>query len=277
MTMLLLTAEAATVFGVTVWVLLRLRARSQRISMTDIAFYEHLTESGRSLAAKGQSGIASPGLRAATVGVAGTARESGVAVGIKLPYSPSAGPAVINDREVEGFERSPLGAVVAAINLASRLAGAELLRVACPEPANRCDGAVLSSARVADKPDIYAEKGLIARHRRSGSAPAGPVIRRETEEIREHTSFLPDLIEISGWQMERYSSGNAVVRYVLTRSGGGGGVVMTAMRVEVNWVDDDWKVVVPAAGNWSEALSTDVDASRFTPFPARSSLPSPAR
>ncbi|MCK9904099.1 hypothetical protein MXD63_29110 [Frankia sp. Cpl3] len=275
--MLLLTAEAATVFGATVWVLLRLRARSQRISMTDIAFYEHLTESGRSLAAKGQGGVAPPELRAATVGVAGTARESGVPVGIKLPYSPSAGPAVINARGVEGFEQSPLGAVVAAINLASRLAGVELLCVACSEAVNRHGEVALSGVRVSDKSDIPYEKGLTARRQRSGSAPAVPMIRRVTEEIREPTSFVPDLIEISGWQMERYSSGNAVVRYVLTRSGGGGGVVTTAMRVEVNWVDDDWKVVVPAAGDWSEALSTDVDTSRFTPFPARSSLPSPAR
>lgn len=277
MTMLLLTAEAATVFGVTVWVLLRLRARSQRISMADIAFYEHLTESSRSLAAKGQGGVVSPGSMATTVGVAGNAREAGVPVGIKLPYSPSAGPAVINDRGVQGFERSPLGAVVAAINLASGLAGVDFLCIACSESAEQCEEVVLSGARVTDKSDIPPETGLAAWRQRPGSVSAVPMIRRETGEIRGHTSFVLDLIEVSGWQMERYSSGNAVVRYVLTRSGGGGGVVTTAMRVEVSWVDDDWKVVVPATGDWSEALKRDVDTSRFTLFSMCSSLPSPAR
>lgn len=274
MTMLLLTAEAGAVFGMAVWFLLRLWTRSREISLADVRLQDCLAVNGQIMAGSSQvrsvgstsglnsinSGVDGPGLTGKVTGNDGLAT-------ICVPRSPSAGPYVVAGGEVRGFARSPLGAVVAAINIALPSVGVEVLTGSRRWSADRRRKVLGAHAAALPERDISPETGVVA----PGPPREGggnPVPSPRSGETRQPTAPHRYRIETIGWEIEHYSSRTAAVRYVLTRSGGGGGVVATTMRVEVNWVDDDWQVVVPPAGDWAEAFSADVDASGFIAFPA---------
>ncbi|WP_018503436.1 hypothetical protein [Parafrankia discariae] len=207
MTLLLLTTEAAVVFGVSTYLLLRTWTRYRAVTMSDVFFYDH-------------------------------------ADGVRLPCSPSAGPRVLGEHAVAGFERSPLGAVLAAINLAHRATGV-----------SGVTGAVGAHG-------VHSAVGAPGGNSGAGGGkgPGG-------------TSWYQ--VQIIGWEVERYSSRKATIRYLLTRAVDGGGAVTTTMRVEVSWVGADWRVVDPPAGDWTRAFSSGDDVSGFSCFPSEFRFPVP--
>ncbi|WP_131831148.1 MULTISPECIES: hypothetical protein [unclassified Frankia] len=299
MTLLLLTAEAGTVFGVTVWVLLRIWARTRDISLADVDFYDPLAETGHPLAGTGQecgTGMIPAAITTTFSEPAGSRRPgstdtaadgSGQVGRIRLPRSPSAGPWVMDENGVAGFARSPLGAVIGAVNIAFQVIGMDGVITTCRRIATQQQGADLRECSM-DEPRRgsghwpAAESGSGTDPRRRGNQ-VNDSDRKEDHgstgrAVGNLTRRTYEQIEITGWKLESYSSGNATVRYVLTRFGGGDDVVSVTMRVEVNWADGDWRVVAPPTGEWFDAFSADGDMSGFILFPAHvTSLSSPRR
>ncbi|OHV23774.1 hypothetical protein BBK14_24130 [Parafrankia soli] len=219
MTLLLLTTEAAVVFGVSTYLLLRTWTRYRAVTMADVFFYDH-------------------------------------ADGARLPCSRSAGPRVLGEHVVAGFERSPLGAVIAAINLAHRATSTVGATGVGGVGGVGSFGGFGGAGGVGGAAGAVGGKPVPG----GGSGPNG-------------TSWYQ--VQIIGWEVERYSSRKAAIRYLLTRSVDGGDAVTTTMRVEVSWVGADWRVVDPPSGDWTHAFCLGDDVSGFSCFPSEFRFPVP--
>ncbi|KDA40862.1 hypothetical protein BMG523Draft_04326 [Frankia sp. BMG5.23] len=159
--------------------------------------------------------------------------------GLRLPRSAAAGPAHLDGFLASGFARSRIGSVLAAINIAYRTAGTLGESVWRPT----IERQVIGDNRTA----------LLAAAQREGRQDMpGPGERIAGSDSR-----------IIGWQLESYSQDTAMVRYLLLLIQAKGQPLLAAVRVEVRWVDDDWKVVAPSGGDWRNAGSQVTDTAGF--------------
>jgi hypothetical protein len=169
--------------------------------------------------------------------------------GVELPSSPAAGPRDTSGGLASGFADTPLGALLAALNIAVRANaqwGPGIYGPTIRDQVTGPDAAALLAGCQAD----YAEASQAA-HITDG-APLGNAYVSE-----------------EAFRWVAYTSGDATVDLVSAGPGSQGVTVRATTRVEVVWYGGDWRVVAPPGGDWGNAAARLSSLSGYTVFPGQ--------
>jgi hypothetical protein len=169
--------------------------------------------------------------------------------GVELPSSPAAGPRDTSGGLASGFTDTPLGALLAALNIAVRANaqwGPDIYGPTIRDQVIGPDAAALLSSCQAD----YAQASQAAHI--TGGAPLGNAY--VTEEAFRWVAWTPS---------------DATVDLVSAGPGSQGTTVQATTRVEVVWSGGDWQVVAPAGGDWGNAAAELSSLSGYTIFPGQ--------
>ena len=201
---------------------------------------------------------AAPGRRPAASAPAGGAQRPQVSLaglrwsgyhGVELPSSLAAGPRDTSGGLASGFTDTPLGALLAALNIAVRANAQWGLGIYGPTIRDQVTGpdadALLSGCQ-AD----YAQASQAAHI--SGGAPLGNAY--VSEETFRWVAWTP---------------ADATVDLVSAGPGSQGTTVQATTRVEVVWSGGDWRVVAPPGGDWGNAATALSSLSGYTIFPGQ--------
>lgn len=169
--------------------------------------------------------------------------------GVELPSSPQAGPRDSAGGLASGYADTPLGALVAAVNIAVRANAQWGPGVFVPVIRSQVTGpdaaALLASCHAA-----YRQAAGAAYV--SGGQPLGRA--DVTEEAFRWVTYAP-----SGATVDLVSAG----------PGGGGRTVRAVTRIQVTWDGADWKVIAPLGGDWASAASVLTSLTGYTLFPGQ--------
>jgi hypothetical protein len=169
--------------------------------------------------------------------------------GVELPSSPVAGPRDTSGGLASGFTDTPLGALLAALNIAVRANPQWGPGVYGPTIRDQVTGpwaAALLSSCQAD----YVQASQAA-HITAG-APLGNAY--VSEEAFRWVSWTPL---------------DATVDLVSAGPGSDGTTAQAATRVEVVWADGDWRVIAPPGGDWGNDAAALSSLSGYTVFPGQ--------
>lgn len=169
--------------------------------------------------------------------------------GVELPSSPSAGPSDTSGGVASGYADTPLGALVAAVNIAVRANaqwGPDIYGPTIRDQVTGPDAGALMSACQAS----YAQASQAAHI--TGGAPLGNAY--VTEEAFRWVAYTPS---------------DAIVDLVSAGPGSQGTTVRATTRVEVSWSGGDWRVVAPPGGDWGNAAASLASLSGYTLFPGQ--------
>jgi len=167
--------------------------------------------------------------------------------GVELPVSPTAGPRHTHGGLVAGFTDSPLGALLAAVNIAVRANPNWGPRIFGPTIRAQVIGSQ-AAALLASCQDSYAQA------RQANGLPAGQ-------------PWAPAHVTEDAFRWEGYTPADAAVDLVSAGPDGQGGAVLAATRIEVRWRDGDWRVVAPPGGDWGNAAVLIPSLSGYTRLP----------
>jgi hypothetical protein len=169
--------------------------------------------------------------------------------GVELPSSTTAGPRDISGGLASGFTDTPLGALLAALNIAVRANaqwGPDIYGPTIRDQVTGPDaGALLSSCQ-----EDYAQASQDAHI--TGGAPLGNAY--VSEEAFRWVDWTPS---------------DATVDLVSAGPGSQGATVQATTRVEVTWSGGDWRVVAPPGGDWGNAAAELSSLSGYTVFPGQ--------
>ena len=169
--------------------------------------------------------------------------------GVELPSSPAAGPRDTSGGLASGFTDTPLGALLAALNIAVRANAQWGLGIYGPTIRDQVTGpdaaALLSSCQAG-----YAQASQAAHI--TGGAPLGNAY--VSEEAFRGVTWTP---------------ADATVDLVSAGPGSQGTTVQATARVEVVWSGGDWRVVAPPGGDWGNAAAGLSSLSGYTVFPGQ--------
>jgi hypothetical protein len=167
--------------------------------------------------------------------------------GVELPVSRTAGPRAVRGGLASGFADTPLGALLAAVNIGVRanaqwgpgIFGPTIRRqVTGPDSA-----ALLAACQVGYAQDSQAE-GIPA------GQPLGPAY--VTEEAFRWLAYTPAA---------------ATVAIVSAGPGSGGVTARAVTRISVRWSAGDWRVIAPPGGDWGNAAAAVTSLAGYTVFP----------
>ena len=193
-------------------------------------------------AAPGASGPQFP-----RVGLAGL-RWSGYH-GVQLPSSPAAGPYHGANGLAWGFADTPLGALLAALNIGVRANAQWGPDVFVPTIGNQVTGPDAAALLASCQAD-YGQASQAAHI--AGGRPLGSA--HVTEEA---------------FRWVAYTSSDATVDLVSAGPGSQGVTVRASTRVEVVWRGGDWRVVAPPGGDWGNAAAQLTSLDGYTVFPGQ--------
>lgn len=156
--------------------------------------------------------------------------------GVQLPVSSAAGPRDLADNLAFGYTDSPLGALMAAINIATRTGGSF--------------GTAIFSTTISRQIVGSNQQALLA------SAQTDAQQHGTTGQPTPGVPLAGSDVALTAFRFEGYTPSDAVVHYV----GSGvdpttGQVVRVDTRIEVRWSGGDWKVVAPPGGDWNNAAT----------------------
>jgi hypothetical protein len=169
--------------------------------------------------------------------------------GVELPVSAQAGPFGTSGGIAAGFAHTPLGALLAAVNIGvranaqwgPRIFGAVIRgQVTGPDAA-----ALLAGCQAAY--DQTAQSGQVA-----GGQPLGTV--HVTEQAFRWITYTPAA---------------AILDLVSAGPGDGGATVRASVQMEVVWDGGDWKVVAPPGGDWGNSAAELSSLAGYTDFPGQ--------
>ena len=169
--------------------------------------------------------------------------------GVELPSSPVAGPRDTSGGLASGFADTPLGALLAALNIAVRANaqwGPDIYGPTIRDQVTGPDAAALLSSCQAD----YAQASQAAHV--TGGAPLGNAYVSE-----------------EAFRWVAYASSDATVDLVSAGPGNQGITVQATTRVQVIWSGGDWLVVAPPGGDWGNAAAELSSLSGYTVFPGQ--------
>jgi hypothetical protein len=167
--------------------------------------------------------------------------------GIELPVSRSAGPHDVRGGLAWGFAHTPLGALLAAVNIGVRANAQWGPDVFTPTIRKQVTGpdaaALLTACRTSYDQAVQAEGG-----------PANQSLGRAyvTEEAFRWVTYTPV---------------SATVDIVSAGPGDQGATVQAVTRIEVQWSGTDWQVIAPPGGDWGNSAAPLTSLTGYTLFP----------
>jgi hypothetical protein len=166
--------------------------------------------------------------------------------GVRLPSSPVAGPRDVSGGLASGYSDAPLGALLAALNIAVRANaqwGPGIFGPTIRDQVTGPDAAVL----LAGCQSAYAQAAQFGSV--TGGAPLGDAF--VTEEAFRWVSYTP---------------AGATVDLVSAGPGSEGVTVRAVTQVQVTWNGGDWKVIAPPGGDWGDSAAPLASLSGYTMF-----------
>jgi hypothetical protein len=167
--------------------------------------------------------------------------------GVELPVSAQAGPYDTSGGVATGFAHTPLGALLAAVNVGVRANAQWGPRIFTTVIRGQVTGpdaaALLASCQAAY--DQAAQSGQVA-----GGQPLGTV--HVTEQAFRWITYTPAA---------------AILDLVSAAPGDGGATVRASVQMEVVWDGGDWKVVAPPGGDWGNSAAALSSLAGYTAFP----------
>ena len=169
--------------------------------------------------------------------------------GIELPFSVQAGPHDTRGGLAAGFAHSPLGALLAAVNIGVRANAQWGPAIFGPEIRGHVTGAG-AAALLAGCQAAYAQASQSDGV--SGGRPLGDV----------------DVAE-EAFRWVAYTPASAVIDLVSAGPGSQGTTVRASTRLQVLWDRTDWVLVAPPGGSWPASASVLSSLAGYTVFPGQ--------
>ncbi len=167
--------------------------------------------------------------------------------GVELPFSAQAGPRDTSGGLAAGFAHSPLGALLAAINIAVRANAQWGPWIFTAVIRNQVTGPD-ATALLADCLSAYGQASRSAGV--TGGQPLGNA--DVAEEAFRWVAYTPDA---------------AVIDLVSAGPGSQGATVRATIELEVVWDGGDWKVIAPPGGDWGNSAAELSSLTGYTLFP----------
>jgi len=169
--------------------------------------------------------------------------------GVELPVSAQAGPRELSGGRAAGFARTPLGALLAAVNIAVRANAQWGPRIFTPVIRGQVTGpdaaALLAGCQAAY--DQAAQAAGV-----TGGQPLGTV--QVTEQAFRWVTWTPAA---------------AIIELVSAGPGPQDTTVRASTQIQAVWAGGDWKVIAPPGGNWGNSATTLSSLSGYTLFPGQ--------
>jgi hypothetical protein len=169
--------------------------------------------------------------------------------GVRLPSSPTAGPRDASGGLASGYADTPLGALLAALNIAVRANAQWGPGIFGPTIRDQVTGPA-AAALLADCQSAYSQASQAARISRG--EPLGDAF--VTEEAFRWVDWTP---------------ADATVYLVSAGPGSQGATIRASTRVQVVWSGGDWRVVAPPGGDWGNAAARLTSLAGYTVFPGQ--------
>jgi len=169
--------------------------------------------------------------------------------GVELPVSAQAGPYDTSGGTAAGFAHSPLGALLAAVNIGVRANaqwGPRIFTTVIRGQVTGPDAAALLAGCQAAY-DQAAQSGQI-----TGGQPLGTV----------------DVTE-QAFRWITYTPAAAILDLVSAGPGANGATVRASVQMDVVWDGGDWKVVAPPGGDWGNSAAELSSLAGYTVFPGQ--------
>jgi hypothetical protein len=166
--------------------------------------------------------------------------------GVELPSSPDAGPRDTGGGLASGYSDTPLGALLAALNIAVRANAQWGPGIFGPTIRHQVTG-----------PDAAA---LLAGCQSAYSQAA------KTEQITGGQSLGDVSVTEEAFRWVFYTPADATVDLVSAGPGSQGGTVRAVSQVQVTWDGADWKVIAPPGGDWGNSAVPLGSLSGYTIF-----------
>jgi len=167
--------------------------------------------------------------------------------GVELPVSRFAGPRDVRHGLASGFADSPLGALLAAVNIGVRANAQWGPGIFGPTIRNQVTGpgtAALLSACTASYDQASRASGM----------PAGQPLGR---------AYVAE----EAFRWVAYTPAGATVDIVSAGPGTDGVTVRAVTRIEVAWSGRDWRVIAPPGGDWGNSAAPLTSLSGYTILP----------
>ena len=169
--------------------------------------------------------------------------------GVELPVSAQAGPYDTSGGMAAGFARTPLGALLAAVNIGVRANaqwGPRIFTAVIRGQVTGPDAAALLAGCQAAY-DQAAQSGGV-----TGGQPLGTV----------------DVSE-QAFRWITYTPAAAILDLVSAGPGASGATVRASVQMEAVWDGGDWKVVAPPGGDWGNSAAGLSSLAGYTVFPGQ--------
>ena len=169
--------------------------------------------------------------------------------GVELPVSAQAGPYDTSGGVAAGFAHTPLGALLAAVNIGVRANaqwGPRIFATVIRGQVTGPDAAALLAGCQAAY-DQAAQSGGV-----TGGQPLGTV----------------DVTE-QAFRWITYTPAAAILDLVSAGPGASGATVRASVQMEVVWDGGDWKVVAPPGGDWGNSAAELSSLAGYTVFPGQ--------
>jgi hypothetical protein len=169
--------------------------------------------------------------------------------GVELPVSPVAGPRDMRNGLASGFADTPLGALLAALNIGVRANAQWGPAIFGPVIRGQVTGP--------DAPALLAScQAAYSQGRQAAGVPAGQPLGR---------AYVVE----EAFRWVAYTPADATVDIVSAGPGSQGVTVRAATRIEVQRTGGDWRVVAPPGGDWRNSAAPLPSPSGYTFFPGQ--------
>ncbi len=169
--------------------------------------------------------------------------------GVELPFSPAAGPRDTAGGLASGYADTPLGALIAAVNIGVRANAQWGPGIFGPTIHDQVTGPD-AAALLASCQSAYSQASQAAHV--TGGQPLGNAY--VTEEAFRWVAYTP---------------ADATLDLVSAGPGSQGVTVRAATRVDVVWSGGDWRLVAPPGGDWGNAAAQLTSLDGYTIFPGQ--------
>ena len=169
--------------------------------------------------------------------------------GVELPVSAQAGPYDTSGGMAAGFAHSPLGALLAAVNIGVRANaqwGPRIFTAVIRGQVTGPDAAALLAGCQAAYDQAAQSAGV------TGGQPLGTV----------------DVTE-QAFRWITYTPAAAILDLVSAGPGSNGATVRASVQMDVVWDGGDWKVVAPPGGDWGNSAAELSSLAGYTVFPGQ--------